>query len=173
MTDLVQRERARVPVERFETLCRQFCAAAAGAARTVAATLAAQFPGAAYLVVERNHDVDEAPRPHSVLGPEGRVLHRFDESRLPTVPADLAALWAPADPVQEEVLTDLLVLLASFGFDFDDLPEDLPELADEDFPLRVECLLLSEKGRPLREEPWPRTLRPAHPVAAVEGAGAS
>lgn len=171
MTDLVQGEGLRVPVARFETLCGEFCAAAAGAARTVAATLSAQFPGAAYLVVERSDDVDEAPLLHSVLGASGLALHRFDGSRLPSVPVGLAELWSPADPSREEVLAELLVLLASFGFGFDELPEDLPELPDESSQLRVECLLLSGEGRPFRGEPWPRTLRPVRPAAGGGVAG--
>jgi len=153
------------------------------AARLIADTLRAQFPGAAYLVlsIDPESRISSDLFPESVRDARGKILTDFDDHRLLPVPADSAvsAAWCGTQPCNAFHLRSILRALRVSGGTFDDFPEDLraPHEGDSFLP----CMLLSEQARPerwdsedaseacdLRLRPYSRGPRPGLPNRAAE-----
>ncbi|MFC9280901.1 hypothetical protein [Streptomyces collinus] len=103
------------PVSALDDAIAKACAAAKAMLPLIGATLHAQFPTGAYLVLTRPIDYDDydSVRLDSVRDAAGNVLHEFDEYApqrppLPPVPANIAALWGDADPRDPSQVLDLI-----------------------------------------------------------------
>lgn len=131
-------------------------AAAQDVARLVADTLRAQFPQAAYFVLEIDYDRDPATDlfPDSIRDAQGQILTDFESPRLPPLPATdpLRARWGSHDPADLFQVRHVLRTLRLSGGAFDDFPEDLRN--DNDDEGYIPCLLLSEQARPERWDTW-------------------
>lgn len=96
---------ALTPVSAFDDAEAQLCAAAKAMLTLVGATLHAQFPTGAYLVLTRPVDYDDydSVRLDSVRDAQGAIVREFEGSPeedhpLPTVPMEIAVLWGAGDP---------------------------------------------------------------------------
>ena len=155
-------------------------------ARTVADTLAAQIPGAAYLTLtiqEEDTPRDRELFPATVRDAAGQILFAF-EDELPALGSEhveLRAQWGDLDPDDAFALRTLLRWLYIAGAVFDHFPTDLLG-EDDDAEEDMLCLPLSQQARPERahvegEDHWgveTRRLRP-YPTEqhqATSGVGA-
>lgn len=109
-------------------------AAACAMVPLLAATVHAQFPTGAYLVITR-HETDydgEYLTLDSVRDAQGAPVWEFPEvlshtALLPPVPADIGALWAPYDPRESHTLLELAERIESTAPNtfLEFLPEEL------------------------------------------------
>ncbi|MGA5127661.1 hypothetical protein ACPCAG_30720 [Streptomyces pseudogriseolus] len=103
------------PVSALDDAIAKACAAAKAMLPLISATLHAQYPTGAYLVLTRpvGYDDFDAVRLDSVRDADGNVLREFDEyapeqPQLPPVPDEIAALWGEADPRNPAAVLDLV-----------------------------------------------------------------
>ncbi|MFI9078734.1 hypothetical protein ACIGW8_20035 [Streptomyces sioyaensis] len=104
------------PVSALDDAIAKAYATAKAMLPLIRATLHAQFPTGAYLVLTRPVDYDadyDAVRLDSVRDADGKTLHEFDEwapdaPLLPAVPAEIAALWGDADPRDPSEVLNLI-----------------------------------------------------------------
>ncbi|MFF4276198.1 hypothetical protein [Streptomyces sp. NPDC001536] len=147
-------------VGEWESATSAVCGVGNRLARTLADTLRALYPSAAYLVMERDEHNDDLS-PHSIRDDQGKILYRFSyewprdgyppyENRLPDTFRLMRAVWDPYDPENPAHVAELIDQLQRFGCLFDHMPHDLP--APDNPNRREPCLLLSETARPERWE---------------------
>ncbi|GAA3372307.1 hypothetical protein GCM10017744_103300 [Streptomyces antimycoticus] len=124
---------------------------AQGLARTIADTLTAMYPTAAYLALERDGDDRDRLWLHSIRDITGRILwDTASSSPLPALAdAELRQAWGRMDPCVPSNLGGLINSLAAVGALFDFLPdaaahEDDPKDPDPD----LLCLTLSDQAEP-------------------------
>ncbi|GJF30310.1 hypothetical protein KNE206_30100 [Kitasatospora sp. NE20-6] len=143
-------------------------------ARTIADTLSAQLPGAAYLtlMIQEDTERDEHLFPESVRDTAGDVLFDFEGHMPPLGPehAELRAQWGNLAPDDPFALRTMLRYLYINGAVFDRLPEDLDDSGDDD---EVPCLLLSAEARPHEwehegEDTWDVEARRLRPYSAAK-----
>jgi hypothetical protein len=93
-----------------------------------ARTLAAMFPGAAYVWLDGDDpgDNDTALRLLAVLDENGAVQHRFTaDERLPDLPGSFSADWEQIDFRFPESIRTYLLCAADSGAELSDLPDAL------------------------------------------------
>lgn len=105
------------PVSALDDAVAKAREAAKAALPLVGATLHAQFPDGAYLVLTRPEEYDsdehDAVRLDSVRDADGNTLWEFDEHvlrqpQLPAVPDEIAALWGDLDPRDPAAVLELV-----------------------------------------------------------------
>lgn len=95
--------------------------------RLIADTLAAMFPGAAYLVL-LGDEVDGSIHLHSIVDAGGAVLHDFDDDRpLPALDPLLRTQWGRHDPSDPDQIEFLLRAARDAGAYLGQLPDHLRE----------------------------------------------
>ncbi|MFB8236137.1 hypothetical protein ACFC58_06255 [Kitasatospora purpeofusca] len=152
-------------------------------AQLIADTLAAQFPGAAYLTLWLDEDTPRGWElfTNAVRDDSGAALFDFDEDLPALGPehAELARRWGNRDYRNGFTLRAVLRELYIAGAVFDRLPEDLEEELDEfGEDDEVLCLLLSSEARP-REwqhegpDDWGVEARRLRPYSAADPRRAS
>ncbi len=91
----------------------------------IADSLAAMFPGAAYLVL-LGDEVDDSIHLHSVVDTDGAVLHDFDDDQpLPALDPLLRTQWGRYDPSDPDQVEYLLRTARDAGAYLGQLPEHL------------------------------------------------
>ncbi|MEU9064973.1 hypothetical protein AB0D13_40635 [Streptomyces sp. NPDC048430] len=135
----------RITVDDFTAAEQAARDQARGLARTIADTLTAMYPDAAYLVM--HHDEDEVLWLHGIR--DTVVVCDFEEAALaaPVADSELRRAWGDLDPQQPRHLLHLVRRLEDVGGCFDILPDTAYHDSDngEDGLL---CLLLSEQAVP-------------------------
>ncbi|MFI6689026.1 hypothetical protein [Streptomyces sp. NPDC050485] len=139
----------RTTVDHFTTAREAALATARGLARTIADTLTAMYPGAAYLVLRWDQD-DDVLWLQSIRNTTGVILCDFDTpAELPELTdTDLRQAWGDLDPRQPVNLLALIRLMEDTGGRLDFLPETAEHEDDPHEGPSLVCILLSEKAEP-------------------------
>ncbi|NUK53368.1 hypothetical protein HRW14_24460 [Streptomyces lunaelactis] len=141
----------RTTVDHFATAEAVALDQARGLARTIADTLTAMYPSAAYLVLERDEDDADVLWLHSIRDVTGHVLCDFEPpSALPELTdAELRLAWGELDPQRPTDLLHLVRRLEDAGGRFDFLPDSAAREDDPgDSGPSLLCLLLCDQAEP-------------------------
>lgn len=142
----------RTTVDHFTTAEEVALDQARGLARTIADTLTAMYPSAAYLVLERDEDDADVLWLHSIRDVTGGILCDFEpaSAALPGLTdADLRQAWGELDPQLPGDLLDLVRRMGDVGGCFDFLPDSAERDDDPgDSGPSLLCLLLSDQAEP-------------------------
>jgi hypothetical protein len=139
----------RTTVDHFTTAEKVALDQARGLARTIADTLTAMYPSAAYLVLERDEDEPDLLFFDSIRDVTGRILCDFEPpSLLPELTdRELREAWGELDPRTPRNLLNVIRRLSDVGGCFDFLP-DSADHEDDPGDLDLLCLLLSDQAEP-------------------------
>lgn len=140
----------RTTVDHFTTAEEAALDQARGLARTIADTLTAMYPSAAYLVLERDDDDSDVLWLHSIRDVSGGLLCDFASAALPGLAdAELRQAWGELDPEQPWNLLHLIRRMEHVGGCFDFLPDSAERDDDPgDSGPSLLCMLLSDQAEP-------------------------